>query len=559
MNKYLIICIIILILVILAIVASRVVKWTKKQLSEGLCPICIIKQHVKKSELTIKIPNEFYDNGAAVTPPMGWSSWNTFGNHINEDLILETADALVETGLAQAGYQYVNLDDCWHSSMRTQDGKLQSDFGSFPSGIKSLVEKVNAKGLKVGIYSSNGEYTCEDLPGSLGHEKTDAETFAEWGIEYFKYDYCHVKKIPSAAPLLAYLEMKTSSGLVTLTADDATLTGLAKIRKDSRLKTGTYICFLGQGKGSAEFAFNSEKEEECPLTLVIKKCGQYEKYAVIQVNSDYYEMIFPSTPAWNVDGRYQIHIRLQPGENHIKIFNPVCTRADSTYIQYKRMGEELKKAAKERKIVYSICEHGRNHPKDWAWNAGNLWRTTPDIGADMLKINFIYEVNLPLADKAGPGHWNDPDMLEVGNGNLTEDENKSHFSLWCMMSAPLILGNDIRALLQNDEKSKMILNIIKNPEMIAIDQDALGQQCIKYKENFLCDFLIKKLSGNRIAVCIYNKNEVVKTVSFSFSELPSDYAAAPQTITEIWTQKEYSGDKFDLRIPSHGCAVFIAK
>lgn len=531
--------------------------WAKRKHDEGICPICLIKQHFKKSKITISVPNEFYDNGSAQTPPMGWSSWNTFHNNIDEKLILDTADAMVKTGLADAGYRFVNLDDCWQSSSRTEDGKLQGDLTRFPNGIKPLVEKVNHMGLKLGIYSSNGDYTCEDLPASLGHEKEDAETFAEWGVEYFKYDYCHEKKIPSLAPFVECLEIKTSSGLKILTADDAKLHGIAKIRVDKSLQTGKYLCFLGQNKGKASFTVDMENDENCPFTAVFKKRGQYEKYMVVKVNDEYYEMFFPATSAWNPEGRCQINVNFKRGTNKIEIFNPVCTRADSTYIQYKRMGEELKKASNGRKIVYSICEHGKNNPKDWAWNTGNLWRTTPDINAFFPWISIIYTRNLPLSDKGGSGHWNDPDMLEVGNGKLTADENRTHFSLWCMMAAPLILGNDIRELLNDTEKSKTILSIIKNKDMIAINQDSLGKQCIRFKKSKTSDYLIKELSGNRAAICIFNKINKSVNADFSLSDLPAEFDFKPQKVTEIWSEKEYSGSKFTISLPPHASAVFI--
>ena len=527
--------------------------WCVSKKRKGICPFCVLKQHMFKSKLTINIPkDEFYNGGDAETPPMGWSSWNTFRNQIDENLIYDTAVAMKESGLADVGYKYINLDDCWHSSQRDENGRLQGDLSRFSSGIKELTQKINSLGLKVGLYSSNGDYTCEDLPASLNHELEDAKTFADWGIEYFKYDFCHNIEIPSVAPLVEKIEIKTADTLTELTADDAHLSGLARIGVNKRLETGKYIGFLGHGKGRAEFCLNCAEEGTFPLTLVIKKQGIYEKYIIVKVNDDYYEMFIPYTKSWSPTGRYQCAVKLRKGENHISLFNPVCTRADSAYIQYKRMGEALKSASLDRKITYSVCEWGRNNPKNWAWNTGNLWRTTPDIRPIWKWINIIYNANMKLSEYAGPGHWNDPDMLEVGNGKLTFEENKTHFSLWCMMAAPLILGNDIRTFKNNPDDP--VLDILKNREMIAIDQDILGCQCIRYRKTNSADFLIKKLNGGHYAVCIYNKSSRAKSVTFSESELPKDITRKG-SYKELWSAKSYKGDSIDFLIPPHGCVV----
>lgn len=545
--------------IVIAVICFAVifVLWCFYQKKQGLCPFCTLKQYMFKSKLTIKIPeNEFYDGGDASTPPMGWSSWNTFRNNIDEDLIYDTAVALKESGLADAGYKYVNLDDCWHSSVRDVNGCVQGDLSRFSSGIDLLCKKINELGLKVGLYSSNGDFTCEDLPASLGNEKKDSETFAKWGVEYFKYDFCHNVKIPSVAPLIESVEIGTEKNKIALLATDAKLNGLARLNNDKKSETGKYISFLGQGKGKAEFDAECDKDGVYPLTLVVKKKGNYEKYLIIQVNDNYYELLFPKTNAWSRNGRYQCQVQMKKGINHISLFNPVCTRADSAYIQYKRMGEALKNASKDKKITYSICEWGRNNPKNWAWNAGNLWRTTPDIRPNWIWINIIYNTNLKLNEYAGPGHWNDPDMLEVGNGKLTLEENRTHFSLWCMMAAPLILGNDIRKY--TTESDDKILEILKNKHMIAIDQDSFGEQCQRYKKTINADYLVKKLADNKHAVCLYNKSNKYIKLTFDSAELPSEICRT-NSYSEVWSSVDYSGKTFEIGINPHGCAVLISK
>ncbi len=546
MYKYLLLIFIILIIVLFV----SFIVWALIKKKQGICPFCVMKQYMFKSKLTLKVPeNEFYKGGDAQTPPMGWSSWNTFRNHIDEKLILETADALVSTGLAEAGYKYINLDDCWHSSLRDENGRLQGDLIRFSSGIDELSQKIRSKGLKIGLYSSNGDFTCEDLPASLGNEKIDAETFAQWGVEYFKYDFCHNIKIPSAAPLVNGIELKQNNRVTYFPAEKEMLSGLARVEKDKRNNSEKYISMLGHGKGRASFEFVSEEDGECDFTLCIKKCGRYEKYLVVNVGEEYYEMFIPFTKSWTVDGRYQIKINVKKGRNTINLFNPVCTRADSSFIQYKRMGEALRKAS-DGKITFSICEWGRNKPENWAWNTGNLWRISGDIIPNWRWINMIYNKNLKLNAYAGPGHWNDPDMLEVGNGKLTYEENKTHFSLWCMMASPLILGNDLRKL--PDEKST--LDIISNREMISINQDKLGFQCVRYRKTPSFDYLYKKLENNKHAICIFNKTKSEKKIKFEVGDKPKNEAENDAKYREIWSEKTVEIGA-ELILKPHGCIV----
>ncbi len=548
MYIYLLLIFIILIIVFVA--------WALFKRKQGVCPFCILRQFMISSKVTMNIPKgEFYQGGDAKTPPMGWSSWNTFRNHIDEKLIEETADALVSTGLAEAGYKYINLDDCWHSSLRDENGRLQGDLVRFSSGIDILSRKIHSKGLKIGLYSSNGDYTCEDLPASLGNEKTDAETFAEWGVEYFKYDFCHNIKIPSAAPLIFAIEIKNGDKLTVIPADKAKLSGLAKLESDKRLEHKKYISLLGHGKGSAVFEYEADADGECDVTLCIRKTGRFEKYIVIQSGDKYYELFVPYTKTWTVDGRYQIKINVKKGKNELKFFNPVCTRADSAYIQYRRMGEALKNAS-DGSITYSICEWGRNKPADWAWNTGNLWRISGDIIPNWRWINHIYNINIKLSEFAGPGHWNDPDMLEVGNGKLTYEENKTHFTLWCMMASPLILGNDIRKLI--DIPDSDILKILKNKDLIAINQDPLGRQAVRYKRTLTADYLVKPLSDNRVAICIYNKKNKTSVLHFSADEIPVREKYGNLTFTDIFSSEKTEHD-CKITIPAHGCAVLVGE
>ena len=548
---------------------------------QNICPICIVKKALNATRITYKNEGRF-ENGVALTPPMGWSSWNLFRHRINENLIYEIAEAMDKTGLKDAGYIYVNIDDCWQSSSRDKDGKLQADLATFPSGIKSLAEKVYALGLKLGIYSSNGYLTCDDLPASLYNEAIDADTFAEWGIEYFKYDFCHNKAIPTNAPEIdkIYLSRQGESDFLIIEAETGRLTGKAKVMEDSKLETGKYVTGLSANEGALIFDNVSVDEDgEYILTLGLRKAGLYNKYAQILVNEkDSYETYIPSTKGFTHEGRHQIKIRLNKGENSIKIFNPVASRFDSAVIQYTNMGKQLKRATREyaektgqpeKPIVYSICEWGVNRPWKWGAGAGNLWRTTMDIKAFWASILAIYEFNVRLYKYAGVGNWNDPDMLEVGNGNLTDDENMAHFSLWCMMAAPLILGNDVRTFLKEDgtvDTENKTYKIVTNRDMIAIDQDKRGIQGRRIKTTVsLVDILVKPLENKELAVCLFNKGEMTSKAEVSITELTSlgfiDLPKAKEyEVKDIWAEQIFtSQDKISAELPKHSVKVYRIK
>ncbi len=351
----------------------------------------------------------------AQTPPMGWNSWNRFACDINEQLIRETADAMVATGMRDAGYLYINIDDCWHGE-RDSLGFIHPDAERFPSGMKSLADYVHSKGLKLGIYSDAGTYTCGGKPGSRGHEYQDALTYASWGIDYLKYDWCNTGGMAAEA---AYMTMR-----------------------DALFSAG-------------------------------------------------------------------------------------------------------------RPIVLSICEWGTNKPWLWGGETGHLWRTTGDIHncwdcemgygtwGKYGVLNILDKQN-GLRKYAGPGHWNDPDMLEVGNG-LTLTEDRAHFSLWCMLAAPLISGNDLRNM------PKEVLEILTNGEVIALDQDPLGIQCFKYLDEGDFEIYVKPLADNQVALCFLNRGEKVVDVNFDWKQNyiidgqtgnSYDFAKENYKIRNLWLHKD---------------------
>ncbi len=542
--------------------------------NKDLCPKCEIKKLLAKTQIHYT-KYELYNNGAALTPPMGWSSWNTFRQNINEKVILDIAKAVKESGLADAGYVYINLDDCWQSSMRDENGRLQGDFSTFPHGIKWLVEQINSLGLKVGIYSSNGTLTCEDLPASLYNEQIDAETFAEWGIEYFKYDYCHHVPIPTEAPYIDSISIIGNSieNELVYQAKDATLKGDAKVVNEEDGKT--YVKGLCSSLGTIEFNNIEVPEDgEYVFTLIMRKNTSKGQFCVVTVNgTDKYDFLIAEQKAFSREGRRQIKITLKAGTNTISITNPVASPMDSAAMQYERMGKELVKATKkyaqennceEKRILFSICEWGWNKPWKWGGKAGNIWRTTGDIQPNWASVMGIYEFNVRLDKYAGPGAFNDPDMLEVGNGNLTFDENKSHFTLWSMMAAPLILGNDIRSFIKEDgtvDKDNKVLQILTNKEVIAVNQDKLGIQCKRIKAG-LKDILVKPLENNEVAVCFFNKTNSNTQITCNMADIHNVVEvslpnAESYTFKELWFKTEETvTDKITTTVAPHGVKVF---
>lgn len=534
----------------------------------GMCPICFVKRFFNvPSKVSEVYPADFYCNGAALTPPMGWSSWNTFRNRIDENLIYDTAVAMKEKGLVDAGYHFVNIDDNWVDNARDDEGRIQADKLTFPNGIPALVEKVNAMGISLGVYSSNGTATCEDLTASLYHEWTDAYTFAKWGVEYFKYDFCHNIPLSEYAPLVYAVTISKNGIGRTYDCKEAELSGLARYMKKKGFD-GKYVSGLDRREGAMTFN-NIEVEEDgvYNVTVHIVKHGQYEKCLMLEANGIEREvMIFPSQKRFNMTAKFTVSMRLKKGKNTLKLFNPIGTRADSAMLQYVNMGRQLKKATEkvardagkpEKPITFSICEWGFNQPYKWGRYAGNLWRTTPDIRPIWPWIKILYNHTVKLYKYAGVGGWNDPDMLEVGNGKLTFEQNRSHFALWCMMCAPLILGNDLRNI------SDDVLKIVKNPDLIAINQDALGVPAKRVVKGTV-DVLVKPLADGSVAVCAFNKGGKKKYNLNLKKVLSDEYARCKKTenfvATNLWDKSETTTNGvISVSVNKHDSAVFIVR
>jgi alpha-galactosidase len=326
--------------------------------------------------------------GLAPTPPMGWNSWNTFQTHISEDLVKHTADVMVSSGMKDAGYTYLVLDDGWMLMERdSTTGDLVPDPKKFPHGMKALVDYVHAKGLKFGLYNCAGTKTCAGYPGTRGYEYQDARLYASLGIDYLKFDWCY------------------SEGI-------------------------------------------NAREAYATMSKALRKAG--------------------------------------------------------------------------RPIIFSLCEWGQNKSWLWAQNIGQLWRTTGDIGPyfDTSKtvngwkpnsVLNIVDLNANLNAYAGKDHWNDPDMLEVGNG-MTQNEDRAHFSMWCMMAAPLIAGNDITKM------TAQTAGILTNKEAIAIDQDTFAVQGFRYARKDSLETWVKPLGNGGWAICFLNRNNKPHPITFNWKE-----------------------------------------
>jgi len=349
----------------------------------------------------------------AKTPPMGWNSWNKFGCSVSEKLIRETADAMVASGMQNVGYEYVNIDDCWQVSRDTA-GNIVADSERFPSGIKALADYVHSKGLKLGIYTDAGTFTCEGRPGSLDHETQDARMYASWGIDYVKVDWCHAENL------------------------------------DPQLQYGKF------------------------------------RDALPQVG---------------------------------------------------------------RPIVFSICNWGVRAPWQWARKIGNLWRTTGDISDNYDRMSVIGFSQNGLEKFAGPGHWNDPDMLEIGNGGMNRDEYRTHMALWAILAAPLLAGNDLRSM--TTETRELLIN----REIIAVDQDIAGIQGHRVWQEGPLEIWVKPLAADGSkAVGLFNRGESSLEITLDLKT-----AGAPNSVKvrDLWEHKDLGtvAVSYVANVPKHGVVM----
>lgn len=540
-------------------------------------------------ESKVKESKQEKEESKVLPPQMGWSSWNFFKQNINEEKIREVGHALIDSKLNEKGYVYLNMDDCWQSSMRDEQGRMQFDLTSFPSGPAFIKELNGLAGeeskfpLKVGVYSSSGDYTCEDLTASYGNEEKDAQSFAEWGVEYLKYDYCHV------------IDLEVDSGFITIAPEVDYIT-VAKANTPEGVKyeaeyakldgnasnQGWYVTGLNKAGGSITYENITVPEAgRYVMSIVFRKTASKKKFAEIVVNdSAKYETTIAPTSGWNNTGRQQLYIDLEAGQNTIKIHNPIGGQKDDTIRRYTKMGNALKKATakvaadnntEEKPVFYSVCEHGRTEPWTWAQEFAGSWRISGDINASWNTIVSKYDIAANLWQYQRPGVYNDPDMLEVGNGSLTKEENKAHFTLWCMLSSPLILGNDVRSFVKEDgtidrDACNGAYDIVTNKELIEVNQAQPLLQCKRVVQKNNVDVLVKPLADGEIAVCFFNRGASATTASYDLGkvkaddsrvELPESSAYMAMDLWDANLTESITAESLDSgTIPGHGVKVF---
>jgi alpha-galactosidase len=496
------------------------------------------------------------------TPPMGWNSWNKFGCDINEELIRETADAMVSSGMRDAGYSYVNLDDCWMAPQRDAQGRLQPDPDRFPHGLAALSAYVHGLGLKLGIYSTAGTGTCQRLPGSLGHEQVDAQTFADWGVDYLKYDHCFTEK--AALPGLDRFTVRGAGGLdSTVEAESAsvTRTGTAKVTTCSACSGGAQVVGAGRAAGTVGFTVTAPTTGSYDLDLRYVNPGDPRTayyptgYVSVDGRREENRLRFPQTTG-AVPGTLTTSLDLTAGTHTIEVSNPFTDIA-LRRANFAAMRSAL--AATGRPIVLSINPNTQDGTS--FADVSDLWRTTQDIKPLWHSTSWyrgvgdIIEENGKEYADAGPGHWNDPDMLEVGVDvpgfpGLSETEARTHFAMWTMMAAPLIAGADIRAL------SPASQSILTNPGLIRIDQDPRGIAGHKVRDDGATEVWVKPLVAGDRAVALYNSGTTPATVRASAAEAGSA-AADRYRVEDLWTgKKSFSDGALTATVPAHGVAVF---
>ena len=363
-------------------------------------------------------------NGLALTPPMGWNDWNAYGCNVSEQLVEQTALAMHNDGLQAAGYQYVNIDDCWMSSSRDSSGNLVANPAKFPDGIAAVANYVHSLGLKLGIYEDAGTATCAGYPGSYGHEQQDADLFASWGVDYLKYDWCNI-------PFSSF-----------------------------------------------------------------------------------------------------------PGQSHQQV----------AQTQYTRMRDAL--AATGRPIVFSMCNGWDSSVQPWSWAGpvANLWRTSTDIQPNFASMLSNFHATVGLASSASPGAWNDPDMLEIGNG-MSATENQSEFSLWAEMAAPLIEGSNLVTA------SSATLSILANQAVIAVDQDSLGKPGTEVSSAGGLDVLAKPLANGDVSVALFNETGSAATISTTAAAIGKT-GASSYTLTDLWTgATSATTGPISAFVPAHGTVM----
>ena len=421
-----------------------------------------------------------------LTPPLGWNSWNCFRGNIDEAKIEGAANAMVATGLIDHGWTYINMDDRWEGT-RDAAGNIHSS-AKIPD-VKALAAYVHGKGLKLGLYSSPGPLTCAGAVASYNHEDQDAATYASWDVDYLKYDWCSYGSIADTLREDQYAELlpDKAAQLKSLAMEDADL-AVRKYKHDPGM--------LPQSDALKQIETQSAgmTKDQIVARMKVIDAQLADLHAQAQ--------------------------KLNPGKT-------AGIEVELDKAPYIKMRASLDKV--DRDIVFSFCQYGMG--KVWEWGAqtgGNLWRTTGDINDNWPSVESHGFNQNGLEQWAGPGHWNDPDMLEVGNGNLTSDENYTHMTLWCMLSAPLLIGCDMPKM------SPFIVSLFSNDEVLAVNQDSLGKQGWRARQDGQQEVWMKPLSDGSTAVAFFNRADVPMPVSVQWADLK---LGSSQSVRDLWREK----------------------
>lgn len=450
-------------------------------------------------------------------PLMGWNSWNTFHGDISEELIRQTADLFVSLGLKDLGYEYVVIDDGYLLKERDAQGKLQPDVSKFPSNsFKPLADYIHGLGLKFGMYNCAGTKTCMGFAGSLGHEESDAKQFASWDIDFLKYDFCNNPIVNQRwAPDITRIEFDEKS----VDLDRGSFQGKCQFKTDRVINIGdgdnevTYTLFVDDPSGG---------NKTITIGYINPSAYRLLKVSVNGATADTYMFAEPSASGNVKDsGVLKFTAELRYGPNELRLFFDGDSTENDRY-SYQRMGDELIKSG--RNIVFSLCEWGSHEPWTWGPEIGHAWRTTLDINsvqnvADWKQTMRIYETNVVLDEYAGKNHYNDPDMLVVGLKEMTHIKDVTHFSLWSIMAAPLVIGADLRNI------SSDALAVLKNVEVIKVNQDGLNVQARRVFSEGNRDVLAKPLADGGVAVLLFNKDGAAAAeVSYRLNLLSDEIA-----------------------------------
>ena len=523
-------------------------------------------------------------------PAIGWNSWNAFGSGNTEALTRAMADKIIELGLDKLGYKYLVLDDGCYKSERV-DGKLSNEPVKFPGGFKALSDYVHSKGLKFGMYNDIGTNLCAGAAvGTCGHEEVDAQSYIDWGVDFLKIDNCYYLwdnatfSNPENARFVFAPKIKNVivDGKKLSAVGDGILTG-ASVKTD---EAGGFVFGIGTldgtntgtspvGLRSGELIFEVESDCEKAVDLEIEYAsgrevgiGEWVQLAVGEGNAAeyFYDDLLPVTADKDTFVlSASISIRLRAGKNKIRIMNH--RRQENTLDSYAAMLEGLNKAKPDHEVVLSMCEWGKTHPQNWAYKVGDSWRILNDItfrvGSDgnpgfgvwkdpgTPSVTSQYNKAVVMDEFAGLDKgWNDPDMLMIGMDGLNLVQNKTHFTMWCMMNSPLMLGLDLRRVSLGDELYK----IIANRDLIALNQDALGVQAKRIFTTADCgsetpdkayiedinriDVLAKPLADGGIALSFINVSEENWTGNISVSV---------KQIEKAFGKKLVSSNKFQVR------------